>query len=160
MSSRLDQQQIIKAVYDEATTSLKTSLTNVEIAMEVSADDGDSIITKVENHSVSATVANGTATDTVVIGPSNSTLHSEYQLLVRNVGAITATNLKFALQGNPHTSDANLDWFEISSVTVSTLTDGFLTLGTVAGSLARRYRVVVTHAGFSAGSISIHLMHR
>lgn len=43
MSSRLDQQQIIKAVYDEATTSLKTSLTNVEISMELSATDGDSV---------------------------------------------------------------------------------------------------------------------
>ena len=43
MSSRLDQQQIIKAVYDEATESLKTSLTNLEIAMEISADDGDDV---------------------------------------------------------------------------------------------------------------------
>ena len=160
MKTRLAPHQIAQLTYDDTNESVKTTMVGTELAVELSADDGDSIITKVENHSVDATVANGTSSGTVVIGPSNSTLHSEYQLLVRNVGAITATSLKVVLQGNPKTADANDDWFEIGSVTVSTLTDGFLTLSTVLPSLARRYRVVVTHSGFSAGSIVVHLMHR
>lgn len=158
--SKSDVKKIAQAVLDESSQAVKATLVNTAISIELSADDGDSVITKVENQSVNATVANGVVSGTVVIGPSNATLHAQYQFLVRNVGALTATDLKVVLQGNPMTADANSDWFEINSTTISTLTDGFLTLGSVAPSMARRYRVVVTHSGFSAGSIVIYLMHR
>lgn len=44
-TTKLGWEQALKNSYDESSSSLKTTLQNLEIAMEISADDGDSVIT-------------------------------------------------------------------------------------------------------------------
>lgn len=44
MSSKLDQSQIMKAVYDEVAQALKVVIANLTSEIELSAEDGDSIV--------------------------------------------------------------------------------------------------------------------
>lgn len=44
MSSKLDAVQIIRETFDAATSSSKVNIVNAEIAVELNADDGDTIV--------------------------------------------------------------------------------------------------------------------
>ena len=44
MTTKLAPHQIVQSVYDEANTAVRTTIQNMEIAIELSADDGDSVI--------------------------------------------------------------------------------------------------------------------
>jgi len=57
--SKLDYAQVIRSAYDESAEALKTTIQNTEIAIELSATDGDSVTTYVTT--VAATATTGTA---------------------------------------------------------------------------------------------------
>jgi len=53
--TKLDHTQVLRTAFDETSGTLKTTLENTEIAIELNAADGDNVITY-------STIVNGTAT--------------------------------------------------------------------------------------------------
>jgi hypothetical protein len=108
MTTKLGWEQAIKNSYDESSASLKTTLQNLEIAMELSADDGDSVMTLPK--AINSYVIFNTAQNSGVIAmaPVNISYCNTISFVFKNLDG----NTQFAIEISP--SDTADVWHQVS----------------------------------------------
>jgi hypothetical protein len=155
MSSKLAPHQIVQDVYDEANHSIRTTLQNLEIAIELSADDGDSVEARPPLFAGSATVVSGTPSGTVV-AQGDVRYFNEYLVSVNVITTVVATGLKVQIEVSP--SDTDEVWHYDSQIIaqLSVPNSGFDHIKASTMGPWRRARAVIIHNGFSAGSFKLY----
>lgn len=155
MSSKLSPHQIAQSVYDEPSESIKTTIQNMEIAIELSADDGDSVEARKPLFSQKATIVAGTASGTI-LAVGDVRYFSEYLLAVNVLTPITAAGLKIQIQVSP--SDEDEVWHFDSQIIpeLSIPNAGFDHIKNSVIGPWRRARAILIHNGFTAGSFDLY----
>jgi hypothetical protein len=156
--SLLGTNKIAQLVFDEANNSISASLVGVTTEIELSAADGDSAISVNQTISTKASVATGISTGAVVLAIFDSTLIKSVQPIVNITSAVTATTLAIVIDGSP--SDVDDVWFPILSTSISTLTLGAVTAGTLTNCIAKRIRVRCTFVAFGVGGFDLYLVRQ
>lgn len=110
-STKLGWEQAIKNSYDEATSSLKTTLQNIEIAMELSADDGDSVTAVPKTAYAYATYSTAQTSGTVAIPATDVSYCKEVSFVFKNGDG----NVSMDIEISPSTTDDV--WHKISTHT-------------------------------------------
>jgi hypothetical protein len=111
MSTKLGWEQALKNSYDEASSSLKTTLQNLEIAMELSADDGDSVITLPKTVNSYSTFSTAQTSGTIAMAPVNISFCNTVSFVFKNQDG----NTQFAIEISP--SDTADVWHQVSTHT-------------------------------------------
>jgi hypothetical protein len=114
MSTKLGWEQALKNSYDEASSSLKTTLQNLEIAMELSADDGDSVITLPKTVNAYNSVNGPQAPQAIIIPATNVSFCSQVSIMINNADGAT----QIAIEVSP--SDTVEVWHQISTHNATT----------------------------------------
>lgn len=109
MSTKLGWEQAIKNSYDEPTSSLRTSIANLEIAVELSADDGDSVITVPKTVTVYNALNGPQPSGAIIIAATNVPFCNEVSIMVNNADGPTI----IAIEVSP--SDTIEVWHQIST---------------------------------------------
>lgn len=109
MSTKLGWEQAIKNSFDESTNSLKTTLQNLEIAMELSADDGDNVMTMPKTVNAYAVFSTAQTSGTIAIPPTNISFCNSVSFVFKNQDG----NTNFAIEISP--SDTADVWHQIST---------------------------------------------
>lgn len=156
--SLLGPDKIAQLVFDSATNTIATSISAITTQIELSAADGDSAISVNETLSTKASVATGISTGAVILAIFDSTLIKTVQPVVNITSAVTANTLAIVIDGSP--SDTDDVWYPILSTSVSTLTLGAVTLGTLTNCMAKRMRVRCTFVSFGAGGFDLYLLRQ
>lgn len=107
--TKLGWEQAIKNSYDEASGSLKTTMQNLEVAVELSADDGDSVITVPKTVNAYAVFSTAQTSGTIAIPATNIAFCSTVSFVFKNLDG----NTQFAIQISP--SDTEDVWHQIST---------------------------------------------
>lgn len=107
--TKLGWEQAIKNSYDEASASLKTTIQNLEIAMELSADDGDSVTAIPKTVNSYATFSTPQTSGTIAIPATNISFCSQVSFLFKNEDG----NVQFSIEISP--SDTLDVWHQIST---------------------------------------------
>jgi len=151
--SRLDSNQMIKRVFDEANDAVRIVLgESTGIAIELSADDGDSIITRPEGISTKASLTS--ASSGVIIAAASCVGMKTFNLHSKTTSATVGPQV-LTVEFSPHDSD---DVWIASSITVTpSAVNGTLVSGTAASLIARRVRVS-TAAAITSGTIDAYLI--
>ena len=111
MSTKLGWEQAIKNSYDEASGSLKTTLQNLEIAMELSADDGDSVTNRPQTVNSYATFSTAQSSGTIAMAPVNVSFCNNVAFVFKNQDG----NVQLAIEISP--SDTADVWHQVSTHT-------------------------------------------
>lgn len=107
--TKLGWEQAIKNSYDEASSSLKTTMQNLEVAVELSADDGDSVITVPKTVNVYNGVNGPQAPQAIIIPATNVSFCNQVSIFINNAdGAI-----QLSIEISP--SDTVDIWHQIST---------------------------------------------
>lgn len=159
MSSKLSPHQIAQSVYDEPNESIRTTLQNLEIAVELSADDGDSVETRKPLFHEEIEVVSGTSSGTV-LGQGDVRYFSEYMVAVNVLSAISSSGLEIHVEVSP--SDTEDVWHFDSQIIpkLSVPNSGFAHLKSATIGPWRRARAVLVHNGFTAGSFKLYMSGR
>lgn len=157
MATKLAPHQIAQNVYDEPSGSIKTSIQNMEIAIELSADDGDSIEARKALLTSKTLVSSGIATGTVIATVDIKQLSS---LLIGAgvVSTITSTGLKVQIELSP--SDTDEVWHYDSVLDVTVPSTGFAHTNNNGIGAWRRARAKIVFSTFTAGSFNLYLNGR
>jgi hypothetical protein len=155
MTTKLAPHQIAQSVYDESNEAIRTTIQNMEIAIELSADDGDSVEARQPLFAGSATVVSGTPTGTVV-AQGDVRYFSEYLVSVNILSAVTASDLKVQVEVSP--SDTDDVWHFDSQIIpqLSVPNSGFDHIKATSIGPWRRARAKIIHNGFTAGSFKLY----
>lgn len=155
MTTKLAPHQIVQSVYDEANTAVRTTIQNMEIAVELSADDGDSVEARQPLFAGSATVVSGTPSGTVV-AQGDVRYFAEYLVAVNVISAVTASGLKIQVEVSP--SDTDDVWHYDSQIIpeLSVPHSGFDHIKTSTIGPWRRARAKIIHNNFTAGSFKLY----
>ena len=148
VSSKSDASQIIQGVLDESTQSIRTLMSG-QVAINVSAAEGDSVVAFGPSSQQSAVVPFGILTGIVVVPPFSVAGQSKLQLFADTTAVLTATNPLLIIEISPF--DTGGTWFPLSETLVPSTPAGVVR-GAIASILARRARVIMTHGGFTVGS--------
>jgi len=150
MTSKLSMHQIAQAAFDEASSSIKTSLQNVEISIELDHADGDSVTAYPVSTQSEITLAAAQNQDAIAIAPESIAGCRVISLFASNAGSSTT----LAIEVSP--SDAGDLWVEIGDLVAAT-GDTFINPSLPA---CRRARVKFKTAFAGDGIISIYLNGR
>lgn len=108
-TTKLGWEQAIKNSYDENTGSLKTTLQNLEIAMELSADDGDSVTNIPKTVNAYAIFSTPQTSGTIAIPATSIPFCSTVSFVFKNNDG----NTNFVIEISP--SDTEEVWHQIST---------------------------------------------
>lgn len=155
MTTKLAPHQIAQSVYDVPNEAIRTTIQNMEIAIELSADDGDSVEARQPLFAGSSTIVSGTPSGTVV-AQGDVRYFSEYLVAVNILTAVVATGLKIQVEVSP--SDTDEVWHYDSQVLaqLSVPNTGFEHIKASSIGPWRRARAVIIHNGFTAGSFKLY----
>jgi hypothetical protein len=155
MTTKLAPHQIAQSVYDEPNEAVRTTIQNMEIAIELSADDGDSVEARQPLFAGSATVVSGTPSGTVV-AQGDVRYFNEYLVAVNVITSVVATGLKVQIEVSP--SDTDEVWHYDSQIIaqLAVPNSGFDHIKASTLGPWRRARAVIIHNGFSAGSFKLY----
>lgn len=109
MSTKLGWEQAIKNSYDEPSASLKTTMQNLEVAVELSADDGDSVITVPKAVTVYNGVNGPQAPQAIIIPATNVSYCNSVSIFINNADGAT----QLSIEVSP--SDTVDIWHQIST---------------------------------------------
>lgn len=109
MSTKLGWEQALKNSYDEASASLKTTMQNLEVAVELSADDGDSVIAVPKTVNAYAIFSTAQTSGTIAIPATNVAFCSAVSFVFKNQDGTT----QFRIEISP--SDTEDVWHQIST---------------------------------------------
>lgn len=157
MSSKLSPHQITQDVYDESNHSIRTTLQNLEIAIELNADDGDSVEARKPIFTGKAIVPFGTATQSVV-AQGDTRYFTEYLIAVNVTSAISSSALKIEIDVSP--SDTDDVWHHETTLDINVPSTGFLHIKNTNIGPWRRARARVVHNNYTAGSFDIYVNGR
>lgn len=107
--TKLGWEQALKNSYDEPTYSLRTTIANLEVAVELSADDGDSVISIPKTVNAYAIFTTAQSSGTIAIPPTNIAFCSEVSFVFKNEDG----NVQFAIEISP--SDTLDVWHQVST---------------------------------------------
>lgn len=94
--TKLGWEQAIKNSYDENTGSLKTTMQNLEIGVELSADDGDSVITVPKTVNVYNAVNGPQVSQAIIIPATNVSFCNRVAIVVNNADGPTSLTLEIS----------------------------------------------------------------
>ena len=157
MTTKLATHQIAQDVYDETNSAIRTTLQNLEIAVELSADDGDSVEVRKPLFTGKATVPTGTASQTVV-AQGDTRYFSEYLIAVNVLSPITSSSLKIEIDVSP--SDTDDVWHHETTLDINVPSTGFLHIKNTDIGPWRRARARVVYNNYTAGSFNIYVNGR
>ena len=160
MSSKLAPHQIAQSVYDEPSESIRTTIQNLEIGIELDADDGDSVEIRKPLFHQELLVSSGTASGDV-LAEGDVRYFSEYQVAVNVITDISASGLAIHIEVSP--SDTDDVWHYDSNNLIKPLSvpnTGFNHLKDSTVGPWRRARAVLVHNGFTAGSFKLYMSGR
>ena len=149
--------QIAQAVFDETNQSVKTTIQNMEIAIELSADDGDSVEARHQLLNSKTLVSSGIATGTVIVTVDIKQL-SELLVGANVVTTTTASALKIQIELSP--SDTDDVWHYDNTFDVTVPANGFSHIKNTSIGPWRRARAKVVFTSFTAGSFNLYLNGR
>lgn len=154
MATKLDANQVLKNSYDEATASLKTIPSSAtSFSVELSAADGDSVITQPLNTSASAALTN--ASTGQVIAAFDCKDMNRFNLYTKTTSTIVGAQV-CTLEVSP--ADSGDIWVATSLTISPSLINGTVVAGTVLPNvLARRARVSIA-AAITSGTFSLYLI--
>ena len=159
MSSKLSPHQIAQSVYDEQNDSIRTTIQNMEIAIELDAADGDSVEARKPLFHEEVEVTSGTASGTV-LGQGDVRYFSEYQIAVQTTG-VSGAGIEIHVEVSPSDTD---DVWHFDSQIIPKLpvpnNSGFAHLKATTVGLWRRARAVLVHNNFTAGSFKLYISGR
>ena len=161
MSSKLSPHQIAQSVYDEQNDSIRTTIQNMEIAIELDAADGDSVEARKPLFHEEVEFTSGTASGTV-LGQGDVRYFSEYQIAVQSTG-VTGSGIEIQIEVSP--SDTDDVWHvdtqhQAGSKLSVPNNNGFNHLKQTEMGPWRRARAVLLHNGFTAGSFKLYMSGR
>lgn len=145
MASKLSPHQIAQNVYDSDNSSIRASLQNLEIAIELNAADGDSVTALPQRINSYATFATAQTLGTVAIAAADISSCSAVSLVVKNQGSAVS----MLLEVSP--SDTANVWLTLATHNATTGTTS------VAPSLFPVRRARVSFGGNFAGDGQIEL---
>lgn len=155
MATKLAPHQVVQAVYDEPNEAVRTTIQNMEIAIELSADDGDSVETRKPLFAGAVVVPSGTPSETVV-AQGDVRYFSEYLVAVNVLSAVTASDLRIHVEVSPSDTD---DVWHFDNQIIESLpvpNSGFGHIKSTTIGPWRRARAKVIHNGFTAGSFALY----
>ena len=153
--SDLDISQLEKRVIDSAEDAYRVVLVSgVELAIELDANDGDSVATKSLMQTMSSPMSSNTVAGEF-IPEFNVEGYSEFQLMAKMNSAVSGSCL-VTLQISPVASG---DVWLNTAATLD-ITGSADIIGSVINPLAKRARVLAGANSISEGSASIYLMVR
>lgn len=109
MSSKLSPHQIAQSVYDQPSESIKTTIQNMEIAIELSADDGDSVISIPKTVNVYGEISGAQNIGTVIIPETNISFCNRVAIVLNNPDGPISVNFEIS------PSDTDDIWHSIGS---------------------------------------------
>jgi len=109
MSSKLAPHQIAQDVYDEPNHSIRTTLQNLEIAIELNADDGDSVISVPKTVTAYNSLNGPQPSGAVIIAPVNVSFCSQISIMINNADGPTTV----VIEVSP--SDTIDVWHQVST---------------------------------------------
>lgn len=145
MSSKLSPHQIAQSVYDIDNNSIRASLQNLEIAIELNAADGDSVTALPQRINSYATFSTAQTLGSIAIAAADISSCSAISLAVKNQGS----TVSLLLEVSP--SDTADVWLTLATHTATTGTTH------VSPSLFPVRRVRVSFGGNFAGDGQIQL---
>ena len=157
MATKLSPHQIVQDVYDESSSSIRTNIQNLEIAIEMSADDGDSVEARKPLFNGKATVPAGTLSGTVV-AQGDTRYFSEFLVAVNVTSTITSSALKIEVDVSP--SDTDNVWHHETTLDLNVPSTGFLHIKNTDIGPWRRARARLVHNNYTAGSFDIYVNGR
>lgn len=157
MASKLSPHQITQDVYDEQSSSIRTNIQNLELSIELNADDGDSVESRKPLFNGKATVPSGTVSQTVV-AQGDTRYFSEYLIAVNVTSTITSSALKLEIDVSP--SDTDDVWHHETTLDINVPSTGFFHVKNFAIGAWRRARARVVHNNYTAGSFDIYVNGR
>jgi hypothetical protein len=157
MTTKLAPHQIAQDVYDESTSAIRTTLQNLEVAVELSADDGDSVEARHQLLASKTLVSSGISTGTVI---ATVDIKQVYEFLIGAgvVTTITASALKVQIELSP--SDTDDVWHYDNTYDVTVPSTGFAHIKNTSIGPWRRARAKVIFTTFTAGSFNLYLNGR
>lgn len=156
-STKLGWEQAIKNSFDEPSNSLRTNISNLEVAVELSADDGDSVESRKPTFNTKVTLPSGTPNSTVFV-QGDSRYFSEYLVAVNVTSTITSSALKVEVDVSP--SDTDNIWHHETSLDVNVPTTGFTHVKNVSIGPWRRARARLVYNNYTAGSFDVYVSGR
>ena len=108
-STKLGWEQAIKNSFDEPSNSLRTNISNLEVAVELSADDGDSVITVPKSANAYAVLNGPQPSGAIIIPATNVSYCSQVSIMINNADGAT----QVAIEVSP--SDTLDVWLQIST---------------------------------------------
>lgn len=157
MTTKLAPHQIAQSVYDESNEAIRTTIQNMEIAIELSADDGDSVEIRKPLFSGKATVPSTTASSTVV-AQGDTRYFSEYLIAVNVTSVITSSALKVEVDVSP--SDTDDVWHHETTLDINVPGTGFVHIKNTNIGAWRRARARVVYNNYTAGSFDLYVNGR
>jgi len=159
MSSKLSPHQIAQSVYDEPSESVRTTIQNLEIGIELDADDGDSVEIRKPLFHQELLVSSGTDSGTV-LGEGDVRYFSEYLVSVSVINEIAASGMQIHVEVSP--SDTDNIWFDEQQIIdrLSVPATGNKHIKNSTMGPWRRARAVLRHSGFTAGSFKLYMSGR
>lgn len=153
--SLLDPGQVIRRVYDKNNDSIRIMLADaVGIAIELSADDGDSVTNRPEG--LTGTVALTNANTGVVVAEQACVGMKQFNLHSKTTSA-TVGPQALTVEWSP--SDTADIWIASGITLTPSAVSGTVVSATEASLLARRVRVR-TAAAITSGTIDVYLIAR
>jgi hypothetical protein len=107
--TRLGWEQAIRNSFDEPSNSLRTTMQNLEIAVELSADDGDSVISRPQTVNAYNSVNGPQAAQAIIIPATNVSFCKEVSIMVNNADGATQVSIEVS------PSDTLDIWHQIST---------------------------------------------
>lgn len=153
MSHNLSSEHVLREVYDPTTGSLKTTPSNsTSFEIEVSADDGDSVLTRKEQNDVKVSLDN--TNSGVIIPAFQVSGKSDITLYTKTTSTITGPQL-CSVQVSPSLTDDV--WLTIGSgVTPSTTLD-VVVMSSNIQIVAKRVRVIIA-SSITSGSFDLYVV--
>lgn len=159
MTTKLAPHQIAQDVYDEANSAIRTTLQNLEISMELSADDGDSVEARKPLFTGKVTVPAGTPSGTqLAIGDVR--YFSEFLISANVTTAIVSAGLKVKVEVSP--SDTDDVWHHDTSILadLNVPSTGFDHEKSSTIGPWRRARAILEYNTYSSGSFDLYVTGR
>lgn len=159
MTSKLAPHQIAQDVYDEANSAIRTTLQNLEISMELSADDGDSVEARKPIFSGRVEVPANTPSGTLLV-TGDVRYFSEFLISANVTEAITSSGLKVKVEVSP--SDTDDVWHHDTSILadLNVPSTGFNHEKSSIIGPWRRARAILVYSNYSAGSFVLYVTGR
>jgi len=152
--SELDLNQALKRTIDADADATRVLLASgTDFAIELDAADGDNVA--IRSLLLSQTILVNSSSTGTIIAEFSVEGYKDFQLMAKNLGAITGT-CTVSLQISPVASG---DVWLASGVTLA-IAGSADQLGSISNLLAKRARVVVSSNTISGGSADLYLMVR